>query len=105
MRPPLSLPSLHFVTSPSLLSYPPARHLTNRHGNGGMGGTTGEVKSIGPSSYGLISSSGTFLVDWTGEAGIVFAWWNQLEWPTGEELIVCEGQPCACKTEDEEQIC
>ncbi|CAI7891217.1 unnamed protein product [Closterium sp. NIES-53] len=22
------------------------------------------------------------------EAGIVFAWWNQLEWPTGEELLV-----------------
>ncbi|CAI7892225.1 unnamed protein product [Closterium sp. NIES-53] len=37
------------------------------------------------------------VVDMTGldgEAGIVIAWWNQLEWPTGEELVaVCEGQP------------
>ncbi|CAI5467792.1 unnamed protein product [Closterium sp. Yama58-4] len=47
----------------------------------------------------------TFLVDWTGEAGIVFAWWNPLEWPTGEKLIgISLGQPRACKTEDEEQI-
>ncbi|CAI5506125.1 unnamed protein product [Closterium sp. Naga37s-1] len=83
---PLSRPSsplLHAAFSPLISSL--RRRLTNRHGSSGMGRCDQQQWASNILAAALEKGG----LD--GEAGIALAWWSQLEWPIGEELIaVCE---------------